>query len=214
VSLTSAGLFLSLALLAGEPPSGLSPDESLGRLTAGNQRFAANQALHPGATPDRRRELSKGQQPFAIVLGCSDSRVPPEIVFDQGLGDLFVIRDAGNVLDDEVIGSIEYAVEHLGSRLIVVLGHESCGAVTAAVQGGAAPGHIKRVVDSIAPAVKSAKSGSGDKVHNCVIANAKRSAQRLRQSTPLLKPLVDKGALKVVAADYDLTTGQVQFLPD
>lgn len=199
-------------LSASDHEGGLAPDQALARLKEGNQRYISGRMEHPNATPDRRNELSKGQHPFAVVLGCSDSRVPPEIIFDQGLGDLFVIRDAGNVLDNEVLGTVEYAVEHLGSRLVVVLGHEGCGAVTAAVQGVPVSGHIKTVVDSIAPAVKESKSLPGDKVHNCVLANARRSARRLRTTAPILKHLNDTGQLKVVAADYDIATGKVEFL--
>jgi carbonic anhydrase len=207
-------LLLSSCLFCSEPTASVSPDQALARLTEGNGRYVSGQMHHPNASGDRRAELAKGQHPFAVVLGCSDSRVPPEIVFDQGLGDLFVIRDAGNTLDNEVLGTIEYAVEHLGSRLIVVLGHEGCGAVIAAVGGGAVPGHIKTVTDAIAPAYRESKSQPGDKVHNCVLANARRSARRLRVTAPILKHLAEKGELKVVAADYDIATGKVEFLKD
>jgi carbonic anhydrase len=193
---------------------GATPEQALARLKEGNERYVAGHMAHPNSTSLRRAEVVNAQHPFAVVLGCSDSRVPPEIIFDQGLGDLFVIRDAGNVLDNEVFGTIEYAIEHLGSRLIVVLGHEGCGAVTVAVQGGAVPGHVKTVVDSIAPAVKESKGLPGDKVHNCVLANARRSARRLRGTGPILKHLSETGRLKVVAADYDLATGKVEFLTD
>jgi carbonic anhydrase len=207
-------LLSPLVLFASEHEGGVAPDQGLAMLKVGNQRYVSGRMEHPHATQDRRNELSKGQHPFAVVLGCSDSRVPPEIIFDQGLGDLFVIRDAGNVLDNEVLGTIEYAVEHLGSRLIVVLGHEGCGAVTAAVQGVAVTGHIKTVVDSIAPAVRESKSLPGDKVHNCVLANARRSAKRIRSTAPILKNLNGTGQLRVVAADYDIATGKVEFLRD
>jgi len=205
-------LLIATAAWAAEAPPSISPDEVLQKMTAGNQRFAAGKATHPNASVERRQALAGGQNPYAVVLGCSDSRVPPEIIFDAGLGDLFVIRDAGNTIDDEVLGSIEYAVEHLGSRLIMVLGHEKCGAVTAAVQGGKAEGHLTAVVGAIQPVVAEAKKQSGDAVHNCVAANARRTAAQLRESQPLLKGMVASGKVKVVAADYDVATGQVTIL--
>jgi carbonic anhydrase len=155
-----------------------------------------------------------GQHPFAVILGCADSRVSPELLFDQGLGDLFVIRVAGNIADDAVLGSIEYAVEHLGTRLVVVLGHEKCGAVSAAVEGGEAAGHLKALVAAIRPSVESTAGDPGDKVHNCVVANALRVARQLRESQPVLKEYVEKKGLKVVAADYALDTSKVNLLDE
>src|SRR5262245_40561826 len=140
-SITSPlGIFAVLCLGFGavvgqEPASGLSAEQALARLLAGNARFVAHRERHPDITVRRRRALVSSQHPFAVILGCADSRVSPELLFDEGLGDLFVIRVAGNVVDDVVLGSIEYAVEHLGTKLIVVLGHEKCGAVSAAVAG-------------------------------------------------------------------------------
>lgn len=207
-------VLFSSCIFSFEPISSVSPDQALSRLAEGNARYVAGHMSHPNASIEHRAELVKGQHPFAVVLGCSDSRVPPEIVFDQGLGDLFVIRDAGNTLDNEVLGTIEYAVEHLGSRLIVVLGHEGCGAVTATVSGAPPTGHMRTVTHAIAPAYKESKSQPGDKVHNCVLANARRSARLLRATAPILKHLAEKGELKVVAADYDIATGKVEFLKD
>lgn len=196
-----------------EAPAAFSPEQALARLRAGNARFVKHKEKHPDLSFARRRSLSRdGQHPYAVILGCSDSRVPPELVFDEGLGDLFVIRDAGNVVDDEVLGSIEYAVEHLGVRLVVVLGHEKCGAVSAAVAGGDAPGHIKAVVKAIQPAVEETAGMAGDKVHNCVLANARRVARLIRESEPILKPAVDHHQIQVVAAGYDLETFKVEFL--
>ncbi len=137
----------------------VSPAEALARLKAGNQRFVASKLEHPRQTAKRRTELATSQHPFAVVLGCADSRTAPELVFDQGLGDVFVVRVAGNVLNDETLGSIEYAVDHLGAQLIVVLGHERCGAIEAARETIAAkeeaPGHIQSLVKAIAPAVEA-----------------------------------------------------------
>jgi carbonic anhydrase len=161
---------------------------------------------------ERRAALANGQAPFAIVFTCSDSRVAPELFFDQGLGDLFVIRNAGNVLDDHVIGSMEYAVEHLHVPLIIVVGHEKCGAVTAAVSGGEVAGHIRSVVEDLAPAVEASKSLAGDKVDNAVRANAQRAAEILGHVEPVLKAAAASGKLLIVAARYDLTTGKIQIL--
>src|SRR5438046_5665529 len=155
----------------------------------------------------RRADLKASQHPFAIVLSCSDSRVPPEIVFDQGLGDLFVLRVAGNVIDDQSLGSIEYAVDHLAVRLIVVLGHQRCGAVKAAKETiaakGKAPAHIQSLVMAIQPAVEATVNGD---LEATVKANVKDVVQALRSSTPILKPKVDSGELKVLGAYYSLNT--------
>jgi carbonic anhydrase len=163
----------------------------------------------------RREELAKSQHPFAIIVGCADSRVPPELVFDQGLGDLFVLRVAGNVVDDHSLGSIEYAVDHLAVRLVVVLGHQSCGAVKAAKEtiaaNGKAPGHIQSLVTAIQPAVKAA--GKAD-LEATIEVNVKHVAQMLRSSMPVLKPKVDSGELQIVGAKYSLDTGAVRFLDE
>lgn len=204
----------SSALIAAEPAApAVKPDEALARLLEGNHRFVAGALAHPHQTNARRTELATGQAPVAIVLTCSDSRVSPELYFDQGLGDLFVIRNAGNVIDDHVLGSIEYAVEHLHVSLIVVVGHERCGAVAAAAGGGHAAGHIVSIVESIAPSVEATKSQSGDKVDNVVRTNASHSAELLAKSEPLLSAARKEGKLKIVAARYDLDTGSVELLP-
>lgn len=190
----------------------LSGDEALKKLTEGNQRYLANAATHPNQTAERRAETAKGQTPFAIILTCADSRVAPEVVFDQGLGDLFVLRNAGNVLDDHMLGSMEYAVEHLKVSLVVVLGHSQCGAVSATVAGGHAPGHIHSVVEAIEPALENVKDQAGDKVDNVVRANAKRGAGIVARVEPILSEAVKAGRLKVVSARYDISTGQIEFL--
>lgn len=187
-------------------------DQALARLMEGNGRYAQHKEQHPDETPARRRELETTQHPFAVILSCSDSRVPPELIFDQGLGDLFVIRVAGNIAESDELGSIEYAVEHLGTKLIVVLGHEKCGAVTAAVAGGDAPGHLKSLVSVIQPAVAEARNLPGDKVHNCVVANARLVARQIRESEPVLKEMVEQKGVRVVAAEYALDSGVVTLL--
>jgi len=167
---------------------------------------------HPNESLARRKELVGGQHPFAVILGCADSRVSPELLFDQGLGDLYVIRVAGNIVDDAILGSIEYAIEHLGTKLILVLGHEKCGAVSAAVEGGEATGHLKALIAAIQPSVRATANDPGDKIHNCVIANARRVAREIRESEPMLKEYVERKGLKVVAADYLLDTGKVNVI--
>ena len=191
----------------------VSGDKALQKLMDGNNRYVSAQTAHPNQTPARRSEVIEGQHPFAVIVGCSDSRVPPEIIFDQGLGDLFVIRLAGHVLNDAALGSIEYAVEHLGTRLIMVLGHDNCGAVTAAVKGGDIPGHIGSIVKAIAPAVKKAKNQPGDLLENAIRENVAMVVEQLKYSAPLLKELVENGALKIVGAHYHLDDGKVSVAP-
>lgn len=188
---------------------GISAEDALKNLIDGNKRYVAGKSSHKRQDNVRRAALAKSQHPFAIILSCSDSRVPPEILFDQGLGDIFVIRTAGHVADDIAVGSIEYAVEHLGTRLIMVLGHERCGAVTAAVQGGEAPGQIGKIVAAIKPAVEKAKEKHGDLIDDSIKANSKMVAQKLGTSKPIMAEMVEDGVLKVVGAYYDLDSGEV-----
>jgi len=180
------------------------------RLMAGNRRYVAGQPTHPDRTPARRRELAAGQRPFAAILGCADSRVPPEILFDQGLGSLFVVRVAGNIVDDAVLGSLEYAVEHLGVSLVVVLGHTGCGAVQAAISGGSPAGAIARVVDAILPAVEIAQAMPGAVAENAVRVNVARMVRQLAAAEPILATAQAEGRLQITGAMYDLFTGIVQ----
>jgi len=220
----------------------VAPAEAISRLKEGNSRFTSGNMQHPhesseeraymaknsyenagamslGMTAEqaakRRPELTKSQHPFAIILSCSDSRVPPEIVFDEGLGDLFIVRVAGNVLNDEGLGSIEYAVDILGSRLIVVLGHESCGAIDAAMKTvaakGKAPGHIQSLITAIKPVVESTPKADLDTM---IKANVKYVVDALRSSTPILKTKVDSGDVQVIGGYYSLDTGAVTFLDE
>jgi len=186
-------------------------DEALQKLIVGNQRFAGSRLIHPNQSAERRTEVSNGQKPFAVIVGCSDSRIPPEIIFDQGLGDLFVIRVAGNVVDDAALGSIEYAVDHLGAQLVVVLGHGKCGAVTATVQGGEAHGHIGSIVKAISPAVEKAKGCSGDLTDNAIKANVELVVTTIESSQPVLSELAESGRIRIVGAYYDIETGVVEF---
>lgn len=196
--------------------AGVTPDEALARLLEGNKRFVANKMFHPNEGMEQRAKLATGQWPFAAVLGCADSRVPPELVFDHGLGDIFTVRVAGNIVEDAGSGSMEYAVEHLGVPLIVVLGHERCGAIKATIEAlesqGEVPGHIAELVKKLKPAVDASKSQPGDKVDNAVRENAKRMTAELANLEPILKEKVKEGKLKVVAMRYDLDTGAVELL--
>jgi len=208
-------LFLaSTALASTQAAKTRSADAVLAELKAGNERHMKGQYKHPDETIARRQELAKGQSPHAVVLTCADSRVPPEIVFDEGLGDLFVIRVAGNVAPDAEIASIEYAVEHLHTPLVVVMGHQSCGAVGAAIAGGEAPGHLPTLIDAIKPAVEEARKQKGDLSDNAVRINVERVVAQLRASQPVLAHEVADGSLRIVGAVYALDTGRVAWLPE
>ena len=215
VSLLGANQFAHAADPAHPDQPIVPPAEAMSRLKEGNGRFTNGNLQHPGQTAERRTELAKTQHPFAAIVSCSDSRVPPEIVFDQGLGDLFIVRVAGNVINDEGLGSIEYTVDHLGTRLILVLGHQSCGAVKAARETiaakGKAPGHIESLVKAIKPAVEATAK---EDLETTVKANVKNVVQALRSSTPILKAKVDSGEIRVVGAYYSLDTGSVAFLDE
>lgn len=200
---------------APEVPS-VPPEEALARLMAGNERYVAGRSGHPNLTMARRTEVASGQRPFAAVLACADSRVAPELIFDQGLGDLFTVRVAGNVVDDAVLASLEYSVIHLGSTLIMVLGHERCGAVKATVDALAGKGDpadagtkIAALAGLIAPAVRTVPPGVADPWDAAVSLNAARTAQEIFAQSPPLRARVLAGQLKIVAARYDLDDGRV-----
>jgi carbonic anhydrase len=162
------------------------------------------------------REVAAGQHPFAITLGCADSRVPPELLFDQGLGDIFDNRVAGDIVDDLLLGSIEFAVEEFGSPLIVVLGHERCGALTATIDaietGGTAPGHIGAIVEALRPIVDPVLDQPGDRVDNAVVANVRAQAAALSARSEIIAGRVADGELRVVGARYDLDNGRVTLV--
>jgi carbonic anhydrase len=187
-----------------EPPTA---GEALERLKKGNERFRKGRPEGPGRDDSRRRELIEGQSPFAAILGCSDSRVPPSAVFDTGLGDLFVIRVAGNVANTSSIASIEYAVAHLGTKLIVVMGHQSCGAVTAAVQGGDAGKNLSTLLGYIRPALEPPEQD----VDVVARRNARNSATRLVEESEIIRRAVGEGGVMIVTAFFHLSTGEVEF---
>ncbi len=190
----------------------LSAGEALAKLKEGNNRFAGNQLTHPHEDMEWRASLVNGQEPYAVIVTCSDSRVVPEMVFDQGLGDLFVIRVAGNVAKDKVIGTIEYAVVHLGVNLVVVMGHESCGAVGASLETELPGGHIDALVHQIRPAVLAAQEMEGDLLTNAIKTNARMVARNIQDSDPYLKPKHSNGQMSVIPAYYRLGDGVVEFL--
>jgi carbonic anhydrase len=191
----------------------MTSDQALQALMDGNKRYVAGTLTHPHQDLQRISEVSSGQTPFAIILSCADSRVVPEVMFDQGVGDIFVIRVAGNVAtDDTIIASMEYAVAMLGAPLLMVLGHQSCGAVGAAVQGGDLPGHLNSLVQAITPAVEQAKSQPGDTVDNAINANVRLMVEKLQTMEPIFADKVRSGALKVVGARYSLANGAVELV--
>jgi carbonic anhydrase len=215
-TLTAVGSLV--ALFASSPAAiqeqQLTADQALSELKAGNQHHQLHKYSHPHETVARQRELVSGQHPHSMILACADSRVPPEVVFDQGLGDLFTVRVAGNVVDDAVVASFEYAVEHLHTHLLVVMGHQSCGAVTAAAATGEVPGHLPSLVAMIKPAVDKARGMTGDLIDNAVRLNVDNAVNQLRASGPILKEAIEKGELKVVGAVCSLESGAVQWLPN
>ncbi|MDN3565464.1 carbonic anhydrase [Paeniroseomonas aquatica] len=220
----AAGLLAATAALA--PASGrtaevvartsLTPDQALRQLQDGNDRFLTEAPFRSTQGRERRVELARGQAPFAVLVGCSDSRVPPELLFGRGLGELFIVRNAGNTIDTAALGSVEYGVGVLGCPLVVVLGHEGCGAVAAALdvveRNAVFPGVIGEMVQPIIPAVLSVRGAAGDPLDNAVRANARRVATRLATQSGILRDAVAAGRLRIVAARYDLDDGDVDWL--
>src|SRR5437868_5201461 len=215
ITLLGTNQFVRAADPAHSDQPSVAPAEAISKLKEGNGRYTSGNVQDPGQPAERRTELANTQHPFAAIVSCSDSRVPPEIIFDQGLGDLFIVRVAGNVINDEGLGSIEYTVDHLGTRLILVLGHQRCGAVDAARETiaakGKAPGHIESLVQAIKPAVDATAKGDLDAT---IKANVKNVVQALRSSTPILKAEVDSGKIQVIGGYYSLDTGAVTFLDE
>jgi carbonic anhydrase len=210
---------MALAVCAGSyaagsdsPPAPETPEKALELLVQGNQRYAADRPEHPHQGRKLRHELVQGQHPFAAVLSCADSRVPPELIFDEGLGDLFVVRVAGNIVDDAVLGSLEYAAEHLHVGLIVVLGHKRCGAVTAAINGGEPHTHIDALAKAIRPAVAQARHEKGELLDNAVRDNVQLAVTKLRKAKPILRALERAGRIRIVGAVYDMDSGVVEYL--
>jgi carbonic anhydrase len=215
----AAKLALPATAVADEKPPARDPDTVLALLLEGNARFVKGEAAQARRKPEDFAKLAEGQAPLAVIVACADSRVAPELVFDQGLGELFVVRVAGNIISGagaSVKGSIEYAVSELGVRLIMVLGHSQCGAVKAAIKhidaNDALPGAIDELVTTIKPSVIAVKGKPGDQLENVIEANVKRGVERLRSLDPIVAPVVKTGQLKVVGARLELRTGKVAVL--
>ncbi len=210
--------FLAVPALAAGPGPVLSADDALKILKDGNSRYAEGKATHPHQDAARRAlTAGQGQHPLATVLSCSDSRVPPEVIFDQGLGDLFVVRVAGNVSATDEIGSMEYAVDHLGTPLVVVLGHSQCGAVTAVVENAKLPGSIGALVAPIKPAADKAVSDNPGAAKEVLVsaavrANVFQAMEDVLQKSQIIKAAVKAGKAKLLGALYDLDTGKVEWL--
>lgn len=187
-------------------------EEVLKILKDGNKRFVSGKLEHPNHCEESRKNLAAGQEPIATVLTCSDSRVPPVDIFDQGLGDLFVVRVAGNVIGDHALGSIEYAVKHLHTPVVVVMGHSSCGAIGAVASGAALEGHIATLGPAIQTAIKNIKEVEGDLVNNASRELARHISGKIASSEPIIAELVKNGTVRIVPAYYDLNSGEVEFL--
>jgi carbonic anhydrase len=198
-----------------KPQNAITPDEALQRLIEGNQRYVSgNSKTHD--FKNEREALVSGQNPFVAVLSCSDSRIAPEYAFDTARGDLFAIRVAGNFVTDEGLASIEYGVAVLGTPLILVLGHESCGAIEAGIKAvkdhTVFPGHIPKLTDALKPSIEAVIKQPGDLVENATVQNVKNSVERLKKATPLLTDALGKGKLKIVGGIYRLATGKVELI--
>lgn len=196
-----------------------TPDEALKKLMDGNKRFVDSVKKSPRRTVEVRKEVVQGQSPYAAILACADSRVPPEIIFDQGIGDLFVVRVAGNFVNPSnyaVLGSLEYGVLVLGASVLMVLGHSRCGAVSGAIdavqKGTEFPGSIDEIVNSIGPAVVEAKDETGDLLENSIVSNVQLQVDKLIGAVPILGDKVREGKLKIVGGNYDLYTGEVKIV--
>jgi len=196
-------------LFAASPQPSVGANEALDRLMKGNARFVELKTEHPNLNAERRTLVKGGQNPFAIIVSCSDSRVPPELIFDQGLGDLFVYRVAGNVIDDLALGSVEYAVTVLGANLVFVLGHEKCGAVDATLKGKPLPGHIPAIAKKIEPHVQNLTCKKLDALECGIFQNVEAVVEQLKNSPPILAERVKNGSLKIVGGIYDLESGAV-----
>lgn len=209
---TSAIVAFSMTLLTFLAQAQVSADSALNSLKEGNKLFVEGKSVKPHQDLKRIKEVASGQTPFAIIVGCSDSRVPSEIIFDQGLGDLFIVRTAGQVSTFASWGSIEFGNAVLGANLVVVMGHTKCGAVAAACKLPDVPGHIVTLINAIKPAAQLAKTQKGDEVENAVKINVAMQVQQLENLEPVLTKAVQSKKLKIVGAVYNLENGTVEFL--
>ena len=208
----AATLFASCLSCIANESSGISANEALEKLKAGNNHYIKMHLKHPDQNVKKRQELLKGQHPFAAILSCSDSRVPPEIIFDQGLGDLFEIRNAGNVLDNHVIGSIEYAIVHCGVKLVVIMGHEDCGAVKASLAHNKESKYIESITSAINPAIKMSEGTKNNLPTQVAKNNAILIAKELIKDDPIISDYVKNKGVKIIPALYHMDSGIVEFL--
>lgn len=208
---------VGVSLYANSTEGGIPADQAIQMLKEGNQRFVEGKTTHPHTDFARIKEVSGGQKPFVTINGCSDSRVPPELIFDQGFGDVFVVRNAGNVSDTDEVGTIEYGTEHLGTNLVVILGHTKCGAVTAVAKGDHVSGNIPALVDNIIPAVNKVKHAHKNEeyskwLNEAIAQNVHQSIEDLLKKSAIVSHLVKEKKVKIVGAIYDVDTGRVKFL--
>ena len=205
----TVGLGTKVSLFKAQPAvaqNNITPEEALKQLLEGNQRFIENKRKSPNQTITRVQEVAQGQAPFASILSCADSRVPAEIIFDRGFGDLFVVRNAGNIATPEEIGSLEFGTLVLGAKVLMVIGHQSCGAVKATIAGNAVPGQIASILDAIKPAIKPNQT-----LEESTIANVKLGISRL-QASPVISQLIKDGKLKIAGGYYNLETGMIKVV--
>lgn len=214
-----AGVISAPNAFAEENSKPKSPDEALKKLMDGNKRYVSCKEENPRRCVEVRRETAGGQTPFAAILACADSRVAPELVFDQGIGDLFVVRVAGNIVNPQnygVLGSLEFGTLVLGAQVLMVLGHSVCGAVAGAIEalqkGTVFPGSIDNIVNTIGPAVVAAKDEPGELLENSIVSNVRFGVDKLEGSVPVLADRVKQGKLKIVGANYDLYSGEVKIV--
>jgi carbonic anhydrase len=216
-SIAAAALFGARRVFAADAATSVTPDEALAKLKAGNEKYISAPQVCAVDLANQRGQVANGQTPWATIIACSDSRVPPELLFGGlGLGEIFVARNAGNMVDTATMGTIEYGAEHLGIPLVVVMGHEKCGAVAAACEvvekHTKLPGSIGPMVDAIVPAAKAVRGKPGDFVDNAVRESAKRTALKVATKSEIVSHLIKDKKVKVVAARYDLDDGRVEFL--
>lgn len=185
--------------------------QALEKLIARNKRYVTERYARPDIGSKKRSELAKGQQPFAAILGCADSRICPELIFDQGLGALYIVRTAGLVVDAVVLGSIEFAVEYLDVRLLLVLGHDDCGAVKATITGKRQPFYLQSLVHAISPAVEAARDSTGEILQNAIRANVSLNVAKLKLASPVIVKAIDTNGLQIIGAMHTICDGNVSF---
>lgn len=207
-----SGLLGNVPSVLADDATSISADDALNRLMEGNHRFTQQQSEYPHQSLKRLQEVAYAQHPYATILSCADSRVPAEIIFDAGIGDLFDVRVAGNIVTPEVLGSLEYAVLQLDTPLIVVLGHERCGAITAAVKGGTLPGSIGTLVAAIQPGIDLGEGVSDESIEKAVVANVAYQINAVKRNSPLIAERILKNQLKIVGGRYDLDSGKVEII--